>query len=73
MSEVPTNSLSRSLATLGMAVFGPLTLFSGIGVFGLISGGPPTWLLAVFMFSLAGVGVSTLAYLATDIMERDRE
>ena len=59
-------SLPRSLATLGMAFFGPLALFSGIGVFGTIVAGPPGWLVFVFMIAVGGTVVCTLLYAATD-------
>ena len=68
----PTDSLPRSISTLGMAVFGPLALFTGIWVFGLIFAGPPAWLVVVFLVSIGATVVFTLLYAATDAAERGR-
>ena len=66
------DSLPRSISTLGIAVFGPLALFTGIWVFGLILAGPPPWLVVVFLGSLGATVVFTLTYAAVDAAERGR-
>ena len=68
-----TDSLPRSISTLGMALFGPLALFSGIGVFGLFLAGPPVWLVVLFVVSVGATVVFTLVYAATDAARRGRQ
>jgi hypothetical protein len=62
--------LSRSLATIGMAVCGPVTLFTGFGVVATAWAGTPRALMAVFLAAASGTALFTLVYLAADIRER---
>ena len=70
--ERPTDSLPRSISTLGMALFGPIALFTGIWVLGLVFAGPPVWLVALFVVSVGATVVFTLLYAAADAAERGR-
>jgi hypothetical protein len=63
--------LMRSLATIGIAIAGPLTLLSGIFVFGTLWRGTPRLLLTVFLVALAATALSVVAYVAADIQERN--
>ena len=55
-----------------MAVFGPLALFSGIGVLGTVWAGTPGWLVLIFLLAAAGAVFFTLLYAATDSAERGK-
>ena len=59
----------RDLATLGLAVGGPVSLFSGIAVGVTLIGGPPVFLVLVFVGGLALSAVSLLV-LAADNARR---
>jgi ABC-type multidrug transport system permease subunit len=48
----------RNFATLGLAIGAPLALFSGIGVGVTLVGGPPTFLIAVLVLSVATIATS---------------
>lgn len=73
MSDRSPAPLPRSLATLGIAVFGPLALFSGVGVFGTLVAGPPGWLVLVFVVAAGITVVCTLVYAAADAAARDHD
>lgn len=62
MSE-PGRTL-RDLATLGLAIGGPVALFSGIAVGVTLIGGPPVFLVLVFIGGLALSAVSLLVLTA---------
>lgn len=59
----------RDLATLGLAIGGPVSLFSGIAVGVTLIGGPPVFLVLVFVGGLALSGLSLLV-LAADNARR---
>jgi hypothetical protein len=61
----PPETLLHSVATLALAVAAPLGLFSGIAVGVTLIGGPPAFLVVLFLGSagLAGVALLTLAAL----------
>ena len=54
----------RDLATLGLAIGGPVSLFSGIAVGVTLIGGPPVFLVLVFVGGLALSGLSLLVLAA---------
>ncbi len=54
----------RDLATLGLAVGGPVTLFSGIAVGVTLIAGPPVFLVLVFVGGIALSAVSLLVLAA---------
>ena len=54
----------RDLATLGLAVGGPVSLFSGIAVGVTLIGGPPIFLVLLFVAGLALSAVSLLVLAA---------
>jgi hypothetical protein len=60
------------LATLGLAVGGPVSLFSGIAVGVTLIAGPPLFLVFVFVGGLALSAVSLLV-LAADNARRTTE
>jgi len=62
----------RDLATLGLAIGGPVTLFSGIAVGVTLIGGPPVFLVLLFVGGLALSAVSLLI-LAADNARRTTE
>ncbi len=62
----------RDLATLGLAVGGPVTLFSGIAVGVTLIAGPPVFLVLVFVGGIALSAVSLLV-LAADNARRTTE
>ncbi|NNF69684.1 MAG: hypothetical protein HKN01_07915 [Acidimicrobiia bacterium] len=45
----PTASVSRSLATIGLAVSGPIAFFTGLFAAAMVPGGVPRPLLIVFL------------------------
>ena len=55
----------RNLATLGLAISGPVALFSGIGVGVTLIAGPPPFLMVLVLGS-AGLAVTCLLVLAAD-------
>ena len=56
----------RSLATLGLAIGGPIALFSGIAVGVTLVGGPPPFLVGLFLLSGGAALVSLLALTAIE-------
>jgi hypothetical protein len=60
----------RTAATLGLAVFGPLTLLSGLLTFVTIPTGVPAFLAGVFVFALAGTVLCLVVYLVDDARRR---
>lgn len=67
----PTHRLMRSLATFGIAIFGPLALISGLAVLVTMIAGTPALLLGLFLFSLPAAVVAVLLYMLADIRERN--
>ena len=61
---------ARNLATLGLAVGGPVALFSGIAVAVTLIGGPPPFLVGLFVLSGAVALVSL--FVLTTIEGRGR-
>ena len=59
----------RDLATLGLAVGGPLSLFSGIAVGVTIIAGPPVFFVLLLVFGL-GLSAVSLLVLAGDSARR---
>lgn len=66
----PERSGLRTAATLGLAVFGPLTLLSGLLTFVTIPTGVPAFLAGVFVFALAGTALCLVVYLVDDARRR---
>lgn len=62
--------LARSLATLALAVAGPIAFFSGIGVFVMIPRGIPAPIMAIFLVALTVAGLAVLVFLALDAGQR---
>ena len=60
----------RDLATVGVAVTGPLVLLLGAAVAATSVGGTPPILLSGFVLTGAGFVLSLLAFLATEIVRR---
>jgi uncharacterized membrane protein YphA (DoxX/SURF4 family) len=63
---------ARAVATLGLSIGGPVALFSGIAVGVTLIGGPPVFLVGLFVSSGALALVSLLALTALDA-RRPRE
>ena len=59
------SSQARNLATLGLAIGGPVALFSGIGVGVTLIAGPPPFLVMLMIVS-GGLVVTCLLVLAAD-------
>ncbi len=59
----PERSLGTTVATLGLAVSGPITLFSGLITFATIPRGIPGAVAAIFVVSLAATVLSLALYL----------
>lgn len=62
--------MTRSLATVVLAVSAPVALLSGILTFVTIPVGVPSAALAIFMFALGVTLLAALAYLAAEVAER---
>ncbi len=62
--------VTRSVATLGMAVCGPVAFFTGLWVFATLWAGTPGPLLVVFAVSAAGTVFFTLLHAAADARRR---
>jgi hypothetical protein len=60
----PRRERARNVATLGLAVGGPVALFSGIAVGVTLIGGPPPFLVGLFLLSGA-VALVSLFVLTT--------
>lgn len=60
----------RTLATLGLAVSGPVTLFSGLVTFATIPRGVPPAIAGIFLVALSATVVSVALYLTDDIRRR---
>ena len=58
-------SAPRNLATLGLAISGPVALFSGIGVGVTLIAGPPPFLV-ILMLGSAALAVTCMLVLAAD-------
>jgi hypothetical protein len=71
MSE-PGRTL-RDVATLGLAVGGPVSLFSGIAVGVTLIGGPPVFLVLLFVGGLALSAVSLLVLAADNARQTSTE
>ena len=56
-------SLSRSLATLGLAVCGPVAFFTGLFTAALTPGGVPGPLLLVFVVSTVATALLVVVYV----------
>ena len=70
MSE-PGRTL-RDVATLGLAIGGPVSLFSGIAVGVTLIGGPPVFLVLLFVGGLE-LSAMSLLVLAADNARRTTE
>lgn len=66
----PERSALRTAATLGLAVFGPLTLLSGLLTFVTIPTGVPAFLAGVFVVALSGTALCGAVYLVDDARRR---
>ena len=66
-------TLSRSLAKIGMSIFGPLAFFTGLFTALTIPGGPPIPLVVVFVVSLVATGLLAAVYLMAWLGEREQE
>lgn len=67
------DSRSLAMATLVLAVAGPLAFFSGLAVFVLIPRGVPRPILAFFGVATAVTAVALVTYLAIDAKQRSAE
>jgi hypothetical protein len=60
----------RTLATLGLALFGPVSLFSGLVTLATIPRGVPPAIAGIFVVALSATAVSAALYLIDDIRRR---
>jgi hypothetical protein len=60
----------RTLATLGLAVSGPVTLLSGLVTFATIPRGVPPAIAAIFVVALAATVLSLALYVTDDLRRR---
>lgn len=63
----------RDLATIGIAVGGPVALVTGIFVGVTLIGGPHPTLFAVFLFAVGLTGVSLAALAYEEAKRRTRD
>ncbi len=64
--------VAQSVATLGMALCGPVAFFTGLWVFATLWAGTPAALLVVFAVSATGTVFFTLIHAAADARRRSR-
>lgn len=60
----------RTVATLGLAVSGPVTLLSGLVTFATIPRGVPPAIASIFVVALAATVLSLALYLTDDLRRR---
>jgi hypothetical protein len=63
MSRRDDRSTLESLATLGLAVFGPIALFSGLFTFASIPRGVPPAVATIFVISFSAAVLSAALYI----------